>query len=633
MDPIGTGSARIRRLGPSLSLLAAGVSVIGLLVVLIAAVETVQHPPSLRVWIVMALIVAVRPVVVALPKPLPAIAASPWIAVALAVAFGPGPATLALAFAELHAGVLRRARLSFEDCFDVVEPPIALWIASHVYAVAAAADALWQLSAGEALRVVPPLLMAVSYFGLHSTLTAAVRSFRHGRSLLTTWREDAVGNVLSSYIMFWLAIAAGDLGMRTVLVVTTVSAPLVALGYLGSRYFVRFKAETERHTQELQRLYQGAIEALAVAVDAKDQVTHGHIRRVQRHTLALASALGVRDPIELKAMEAASLLHDVGKLAVPDYVLNKPGSLTRAELKKMQLHAAKGALILEAIDFPFPVVPIVRSHHEQWNGRGYPQGLAGEQIPLGARILAVVDCFDALTSDRPYRRRLTDQAATDILIERKGIFYDAKVVDAFIELIPELRLEDVQIEASHPAGAIEEALNDPAPEKIDGTRALKVDLITPDEIGKLLRVRVAALVPHGEFCLFVPDGSGNQLWPIHASAALRPFVMSAQVHAGEGLAGWVFVNRHTIINSAPDLDFEEASQELGLKRCVSTPVFAFGTMAGVLSVYTRKAAGFTETEVRIVGAIAQELGLEFSRHDRTLTYEMTPLDAAEQRSA
>ncbi len=140
-------------------------------------------------------------------------------------------------------------------------------------------------------------------------------------------------------------------------------------------------------------------------MDAKDQVTHGHIRRVQRHTVALARVLGVNDEIELKALEAASLLHDVGKLAVPDYVLNKPGALSHAEFERIKLHAAKGAEILTAVEFPYPVVPIVRSHHEQWNGQGYPDGLSGEDIPFGARILTVVDCFDAVTSDRPYRRQ------------------------------------------------------------------------------------------------------------------------------------------------------------------------------------------------------------------------------------
>src|SRR5262249_28628664 len=136
----------------------------------------------------------------------------------------------------------------------------------------------------------------------------------------------------------------------------------------------------------------------------------------------------------LKAIEAAALLHDMGKLAVPEYILNKPGKLTESEFEKMKLHASVGADILSAIDFPYPVVPIVRHHHESWDGSGYPSGIKGPDIPIGARILAVVDCFDALTSDRPYRRRLSDEEALSILKERRGKMYDPVIVDAFIRL-------------------------------------------------------------------------------------------------------------------------------------------------------------------------------------------------------
>ena len=154
-------------------------------------------------------------------------------------------------------------------------------------------------------------------------------------------------------------------------------------------------------------MYLSTIETLAHAIDAKDQVTHGHIRRVQHQAMRLARALGIEDDVELRAIEAASLLHDMGKLAVPEHILNKPGKLTHTEFEKMKLHSTIGADILSSIDFPYPVVPIVRHHHEHWNGGGYPAGLKGEEIPLGARILSVVDCFDALTSDRPYRPKMT----------------------------------------------------------------------------------------------------------------------------------------------------------------------------------------------------------------------------------
>src|SRR3982751_3611120 len=169
-----------------------------------------------------------------------------------------------------------------------------------------------------------------------------------------------------------------------------------------------------------------------MAIDAKDQVTHGHIRRVQSYATTLAREVGVKDDGLLKAIEAAALLHDMGKLAVPEYILNKPGKPTDAEFEKMKLHAAVGADILSAIEFPYPVVPIVRHHHESWDGSGYPDGLRGADIPLGARILSVVDCFDALTSDRPYRPRLSDAEAIAILVQRRGSMYDPLIVDTFM---------------------------------------------------------------------------------------------------------------------------------------------------------------------------------------------------------
>jgi len=194
--------------------------------------------------------------------------------------------------------------------------------------------------------------------------------------------------------------------------------------------------DANKHVAQLNRMYMSTIETLAMAVDAKDQVTHGHIRRVQERSVALARHMGVDDEYLVKAIEAASLLHDMGKLAVPEQILNKPGKLTPAEFDVMKTHSSVGADILAAIEFPYPVVPIVRHHHENWDGTGYPDGLGGTEIPIGARILAVVDCFDALTSDRPYRSKLTIREAVAILRERRGTMYDPLVVDAFVQLYP-----------------------------------------------------------------------------------------------------------------------------------------------------------------------------------------------------
>ncbi|MEO8071321.1 MAG: HD domain-containing phosphohydrolase, partial [Acidobacteriota bacterium] len=595
----------------------------------VSVIEATRHSLSAGGWLVFGLIVLSRPFTVRLPEPLPALSTSPWLAFACAPIFGPGAATLSVVLAEMWGHQQRRTTWTLDGLFDVFEPPISFWIASQLFLILAAQVASRHDSAyGAILQVLPALVLATAYFAAHSTLTAMAGAFRSGRTAMATWREDAIAHALTGYLILWVTLLASDASGAAMLIALLASTPL-ALSYLGYRGFTSLKAKTDRHTQALEEFYEAAIEALAVAVDTKDQITHGHIRRVQRHTIALAKALGVRDALELRAMEAASLLHDIGKLAVPDYVLNKPGVLTRHEFAIMKEHAGKGASILTAIGFPYPVVPIVRHHHEQWNGKGYPDGLDGDRIPLGARVLAVVDCFDALTSDRPYRRKLSADAAVEILLARKGEFYDPAIVDAFITLIPQLRDEDGDLDDAHPVHAsVAEARTDPTPESAEGTLALRVDLTTPDAVGKLLRVRIGKWLPDAEWCLFMPDAAGGRLWPIHASAALRPAVAPLHLRVGQGLAGWVAANRHTIINALPDLDVPDAAVTLDLQRCVCTPVFAFGTIAGVLSVYTHQVQGFSESEIRLVGAIAQELGVEFARHDRTLAYDITPIEDA-----
>ncbi len=216
--------------------------------------------------------------------------------------------------------------------------------------------------------------------------------------------------------------------------VAGVILPVLIISYLTFKTALGRIEDANTHLSQLNRLYLSTIETLAMAIDAKDQITHGHIRRVQQYAVGLAKHLGITDRAQISAIEAASLLHDMGKLAVPEYILNKPGKLTAAEFERMKLHASIGADILSAIDFPYPVVPIVRHHHENWDGTGYPDGLRSTAIPIGARILSVVDCFDALTSDRPYRPRMADSEAISILLARRGSMYDPLIVDTFIAI-------------------------------------------------------------------------------------------------------------------------------------------------------------------------------------------------------
>jgi putative nucleotidyltransferase with HDIG domain len=172
---------------------------------------------------------------------------------------------------------------------------------------------------------------------------------------------------------------------------------------------------------------------------SRDGFTYLHAQRVQRYAAALAVEACISDRRMLEAINAAALLHDIGKLGIPDRLLQKPGPLTPDEYTQVKQHAILGADILSAMAFPAPLAQIVRHHHENWDGTGYPDGLRGEAIPIGARVLAIVDCYDALTSDRPYRRSLPHDRAMAMMLERRGTMYEPAIADAFLRIIAELR--------------------------------------------------------------------------------------------------------------------------------------------------------------------------------------------------
>lgn len=185
-----------------------------------------------------------------------------------------------------------------------------------------------------------------------------------------------------------------------------------------------------RAAEENNELFLGTARALASAIDAKDPYTRGHSVRVNRYAVILARQLGL-PASEIRDIHVASLLHDVGKIGVDDHILKKPAQLTREEFEVMKLHTVIGANIMAPIRQMQRIVPGLRSHHEKWKGGGYPDGLAGETIPFMARIIAVADSFDAMTTDRPYQRAMSFEAARDRLNELKGLAFDEHVVEAF----------------------------------------------------------------------------------------------------------------------------------------------------------------------------------------------------------
>jgi len=181
------------------------------------------------------------------------------------------------------------------------------------------------------------------------------------------------------------------------------------------------------------------IRALSRAMSARDGMTHQHAERVQRYAVALARHAGACSDSMIAAIATAALLHDIGKLGVPDSLLHKPGPLTPEEYDQVKQHVILGADMLSAVPFEGPLVQIVRHHHENWDGTGYPDGIRQDAIPVGARVLAIVDCYDALTSDRPYRRALCHEQAVEMIDARRGRMYDPVIAEAFLRIVDCLR--------------------------------------------------------------------------------------------------------------------------------------------------------------------------------------------------
>jgi len=589
----------------------AAVAAIGVIVVTEAIFSFPTSAPTLSILLLAVLTVSSGRITIKVPGHPATVSISEVFVFASVLLFGPSVATVTMAIDGACASITQRDRRLYRALFNIAEPAVSIWVAGHVYLYFVGQPAMNRLGGTPQQLVLPILAMTASYFLSNTLLTAAAVAIEAGDSVFAVWRENSLYMAINYQAAASLAALLTSGGTSLNFQAVGLIVPLLLLSYVAYQAASSRLEDSHRHVTQVEQLYHSMVETLAISVDAKDQVTHGHIRRVQRHTLALARQLGVEGNIELKALEAASLLHDIGKLAVPDHVLNKPGSLTRSEYATMKQHATIGATILTTVEFPYPVVPVVRHHHECWNGSGYPDGLRGEDIPIGARILTVVDCFDAVTSDRPYRRKLTDEQGIEILRSRSGTMYDARVVEAFIALIPALRREDAAIEqaSSTPSGIVAAAV--PYSGDAAESREASDRLTALNAIGAMIADRFEAIAPGTEACLFTPDVRGD-LVPAYATEGLDTAVDQLRLAPGQGLSGWVAVNRHAITNSDPRLDLDERAADLGFVSCTSTPVFALGTLIGVLTVYSRRPKHFSDDEGRAVGRLAQAIAMVFA---------------------
>lgn len=549
-----------------------------------------------------------------------------------ALLYGPAPATVIVAVDGLVMSFWRGHRQPIQVAFNTTMPALSLSLAAVAYG-ATASGPMGIHRPGVGVDLIPVAVFVVTYFLLNSGLTATVVALRRRVKIWSVWRQH-FGWMLLNYL--------GATSVATLLLIQNqrefhlstiaIVLPLLVISYFTFKSSLQRVEDANRHLEDLNTLYLSTIETLAMAVDAKDQVTHGHIRRVQAYAIGLAKVIGVRDERELKAIEAAALLHDLGKLAIPEHILNKPGKLSNAEFDKMKKHASIGADILSAIDFPYPVVPIVRHHHERWDGRGYPDGISGADIPIGARILSVVDCFDALTSDRPYRRALTDEDAIAMLLADRGLAYDPIVVDAFARVYTELEpsvldlgrhaetlkeiaaVSQVEPEAPPVAPMPVPAAGDPenAPDPLmvpllDSMHAFSAQAVLTDAVEDLARI-LQRSTPATLCAFFVTQPDGLELTLAHAVGSDAACLRGMHFPKGEKLTGWVAATHRTVCNSDPSLDFIDLSPApTGLQSCLSVPLLAGESLVGVLSLYAPGRSAFNDQHRRTVERSARPL--------------------------
>ncbi|MCC6585988.1 MAG: diguanylate cyclase [Bryobacterales bacterium] len=486
---------------------------------------------------------------------------------------------------------------------------------------------------------------ACSYFLMNTLTTACVIALTEGKSVRVVWMDSFFWT--APQYLFGAAMAAllktinSTLGWEySVLVV-----PGIYMVYRSYQLYLGRLEEEKKHVAEVADLHLRTIEALALAIEAKDDTTHSHLRRVQVYAMEIAREMGLGAE-HVRALEAAALLHDIGKLAVPEYIINKPGRLTKEEFEKMKVHPVVGAEILECVQFPYPVVPIVRSHHEKWDGTGYPDGLKGPEIPIGARILAAVDCLDALASDRQYRRALPLEEALAYVVGRAGKEFDPEVVGVLKNRIheyeakarsatPKLSSSKLSVRAriargEAPAAGLAElatAVNSnqhgSAPDFISSIAAARQEFQMLHEVTRdlgnslsledtlsLLASRLKNLIPHDAISIYCL--AAHELIPQYVSGEDEKLFKSLRIPLGEGLSGWVAQNKLHIVNGNPSVEssyLNDESKFSTLRSAIAVPLDGMAGVVGVLTLYSRNADAFSQDNLRILLAITSKVGL------------------------
>lgn len=529
--------------------------------------------------------------------------------------------------------------------FRVVKPFTIVQILFNVANVTTATALAWWTFNG-VMRSHPEsapvlALAATAYFLANTIPLALVLGWVSDTSPFRQWRQELLWYLPFYLVGAMLAVLADFIGDHFGWLTSLLLIPMAYTVYRAYCAQMAMVRDRERHIREVEALHMRTIEGLSMAIEAKDEGTHDHLMRVRVYVQELGRIMGL-EPALMQALHTAAFLHDIGKLAVPEHIINKPGKLTPEEFEKMKIHPVVGADILARVKFPYPVVPIVRSHHEAWDGSGYPDGLEGEAIPIGARILTVVDCFDALASDRPYRRAMPIEEAMAIVKSKAGIQFDPAIVRLLEEHYPELETlareqssameplkTDIFVERGAAPGAgfetefsgadAQGSWDDATPGGgsavaaavqqvtllFDRSRGLS-DWLSERDLSAMMSACLRPLIPSDGMAVY-GKSSADAVALLYKDGACASVFSDRPIALGAGLSGWVIENGRPILNGNPTVETQllpGVSLFSANSSALSVPLTdENGAVFGALTLYSTRQAAFSSDHLRILQAI------------------------------
>jgi diguanylate cyclase (GGDEF)-like protein/putative nucleotidyltransferase with HDIG domain len=562
------------------------------------------------------------------------------------------PAATLVAVIDAAAASVRSSRRWTSRLGSPAMMAIAILISTNVFESALKGLRSLQLYSTTTL-LAALLLYAVLHFLLNSLMLAANYALKRRVRLLSVWWENYSWYGLtytasaSAAGLIYLAMMRYGLGFLLA------AGPLVAIVFAACHFYFKQADEREKAIERVSRVHLATVEALATAIDAKDEITHDHVYRVQVYASGLGKHFGLSGP-EIEALKAGALLHDVGKIAVPDYILNKPGKLTAAEFEKMKIHTVVGAQIMERVNFPYPVVPIVRHHHERWDGAGYPDGLRGQQIPMTARILTVADCFDAVREDRQYRKGMLREEACQFLRGGAGKQFDPNVVEAFLNNLPKYEDEIAAHKASlkplltpttqagisesarkaTPAAGLATAAQEP-PDYVKQIKSAHTEVAALYEMAQTLSgsidvhdvVALAAkqlerTTPFTTCVFYMKQKNGDSVVAQYAFGENAEHIRGRALGMGQGIVGWVVVNGRPMSNTDPalDLDLLKVSGRSRYRTVAIYPLSGADGTIGALALYSADLGSYDAGQLHLIETVSRVASTALQH---ALLYEQT----------